>query len=317
VPIETRHLRLLSAIVDEGGVTRAAARLHLTQPALSHQLQSAEEQLGVRLFERINKKMVLTPAGKRLLAVSRVVLEDLRVAEEELCKSASSGEGRLRISTECYTCYHWLPARLKLFHEKFPRVEVQIVAGETRHPLPALLDGRLELAIVADPRPNRRLEFMPLFEDELVAVMSPGHALSARSWIRPEDFAREHFIMYSLAREESSVFQQFLNPAGVVPQKVSTVDLTEAILEMVRAGLGITVLARWAVAPLVASGELHAARLTRSGIRRTWSAALRRNGSRPAHLDSFVELLQKHPISQYVHSRRSRGRDAAELLCKI
>lgn len=317
MPIETRHLRLLSAIVDEGGVTRAAARLHQTQPALSHQLQNAEEQLGARLFERINKKMVLTPAGKRLLTVSRVVLEELRVAEDELRKSANSGEGRLRISTECYTCYHWLPARLKLFHEKFPSVEVQIVAGETRHPLPALLDGRLELAIVADPRPNRRLEFLPLFEDELVAVMAPDHALSSRSWIRAEDFAREHFIMYSLPREDSSVFQQFLNPAGVIPQKVSTVDLTEAILEMVRAGLGITVLARWAVAPLLASGELHAARLTRPGIRRQWSAALRRNGSRPAHLDSFVEILQKHPISQDIHSRKGRRRNSAELLCKL
>jgi len=77
------------------------------------------------------------------------------------------------------------------------------------------------------------------------------------------------------------------------------------------------VLARWAVAPLLASGELHAARLTRSGIRRQWSAALRRNGSRSPHLDSFVELLQKHPISQDFQSRKGRKGRAAELLCKI
>lgn len=317
MPIDTRHLRLLTAIVEEGSVTRAALRLHLTQPALSHQLHNAEEELGAPLFERINKKMVLTPAGERLLAVSRVVLEELRVAEEELRKSTAGGEGRLRISTECYTCYHWLPARLKLFHEIFPRVEVQIVAGVTHHPLPALLDGRLELAIVSDPKPNRRLEFQPLFEDELVAVMAPSHSLASRTWIRPEDFVGQHYIMYSIAREESTVFQQFLNPASVTPRQVSHVDLTEAILEMVRAGLGITVLARWAVAPLLASGELHAARLTRWGIRRKWCAALRRNGLRPAHIDSFVDLLQKHPISHDGYSRKGARRAAAQILCRI
>jgi LysR family transcriptional regulator for metE and metH len=318
VPIDTRHLVLLTAIVEEGSVTAAARRLHLTQPALSHQLHNAEEELGAPLFERINKKMLLTPAGNHLLKVSRVVLEELRVAEKEIRKSATDGEGRLRISTECYTCYHWLPARLRLFHERFPRVEVQIVAGVTRDPLPAVLDGRLDLAIVADPKPNRRLEFHPLFEDEVVAVMAPGHPLSTRTWIRPEDFADQHYILYSITREESSVFQQFLNPAGVTPRQVSHIDLTEAILEMVRAGLGITVLARWAVAPLLASGELHAARLTRWGIHRKWCAALRRYGSRPAHLDSFVDLLQKHPISLDGYSRKGMRRGASpDLLCKI
>lgn len=317
VPIDTRHLRLLVAIVEEGGVTRAARRMNLTQPALSHQLHNAEEELGVALFERINKKMILTPAGTRLLEFSKSVLEELRVAGEELRKTAAKGQGRLRISTECYTCYHWLPARLKLFHETFPGVDVQIVAGETQHPLPALLDGRLDLAIVSDPRAHPRLEFCPLFEDELVAVMAPEHHLSSRTWLRPEDFATEHYIMYSITREESRVFKQFLNPAGVAPRKVSHVDLTEAILEMVRAGLGITVLARWAVAPLLASGELHAAGLTRWGIRPKWCAALRKSGSRPAHLESFVTLLQNHPISHDRSSRKGLRGVSRELLCKI
>src|SRR5262249_4145052 len=105
MPLDTRHLRLLNAIVDEGGVSAAARKLHLTQPALSHQLHAAESELGARLFDRINKKMVLTPAGQRLLDRSRPILRELDAAEKEL-RLAPSAPVPVRISTECYTCYH-------------------------------------------------------------------------------------------------------------------------------------------------------------------------------------------------------------------
>jgi len=317
MPIEIAHLRLLAGIVEEGSVTGAARRLHLTQPALSHQLRNAEEQLGARLFDRVNKKMRLTEAGRRLLRASHTVLEELRRAEEEIRNAAQADAGPLRIATECYTCYHWLPPRLKEFQKRFPRVDVQIVAEATRQPMAALLEGRLDLAIVARERANPRAEFFPLFEDELVAVVWPEHPLARRAWIKPADFADQHLFLYSIAPRESTVLEEILRPAGVRPRKVSHVDLTEAILEMVRAGLGIAVFARWAVAPLAAAGEVKALRLTRWGYRRTWRAAVRRNGSRPAYVEAFVELLQRNPIpADYARSRRGRGTPAG-LLCSV
>src|SRR5215813_8362246 len=160
--LDTRHLRLLHAIVAEGGVSAAARKLHLTQPALSHQLRAAEDELGVRLFDRINKKMVLTPTGRRLLDRSRPILQELDAAEKELRLSPSAPPA-IRISTECYTCYHWLPARLQLFRETLPDADVQIVVEATHHPLPVLLEGRLDIALVANPRKHCRLEFRSLF----------------------------------------------------------------------------------------------------------------------------------------------------------
>src|SRR5262249_34361952 len=158
-----------TAIVNEGGVSAAARKLHLTQPALSHRLRAAEIEFGTRLFDRINKKMVLTPAGRQLFDLSRPILDQLAAAEQDL--RASPAPTTLRISTECYTCYHWLPARMQLFQQEFPQAEVQIVVEATHHPLPALLDGQLDLAIVADPSKHRRLDFHPLFDDELVVIM--------------------------------------------------------------------------------------------------------------------------------------------------
>ena len=148
--LEIRHLKLVAAIAETGSVTLAGNRLHLTQSALSHQLRDAEEQLGVALFERRDRRMALTAAGERLLQSARTVLEELARAEKEIqeCNGNGPAKGVLRLSTECYTVYHWLPPRLRLFQHKFPAVDFQLVIEATDNPFEALLEGKLDLAIV-------------------------------------------------------------------------------------------------------------------------------------------------------------------------
>src|SRR3954467_7963445 len=107
--LEIRHLRLVAAVADVGSLTRAGDQLHLTQSALSHQLRDIESRLGTALFLRIGKRLVLTPAGERLLAAATDVLERLEAAERDIRGLARDRVHRLRITTECYTCYHWLP----------------------------------------------------------------------------------------------------------------------------------------------------------------------------------------------------------------
>src|SRR6185369_11546218 len=170
VKLEIRHLRLLAAIAETGSVTEAGRRLHLTQSALSHQLRDAEEKLGAALFLRLGKRMVLTPAGEKLLATAQKVLDDLRTAESQIEGLNGGTRGIIRISTECYTCYHWLPPVLKKFHHRFPKVELSIDAEYTHRPIEALLDGKLDVAILncTPPPRNASLRLMPMFEDELV-----------------------------------------------------------------------------------------------------------------------------------------------------
>ena len=247
--LEVRHLRLVETVAKEGGLTKAANRLHVTQSALSHQLRDIEDKLGAPLFLRLNKKMLLTQAGERLLSSAPAVLDELKRAEEDIRQIALHREGILRISTECYTCYHWLPPVLKPFSREFPRVEVRIVAEATRRPIEALLDGRLDLAITSTVTRNQKLMFKPLFKDEMVVIASPDHPLASRAYVSAKDFASEHLLVYALPKEDLTIYQKVLIPAGVSPKHVSRVELTEAIIEMVKAGLGVGVMARWAVAP--------------------------------------------------------------------
>src|SRR3954471_15535220 len=163
--LEVRHLRLVAAVADCGSLTRAGDRLHLTQSALSHQLRDIETRLGAALFLRLGKRLVLTPAGERLLASAREVLERLQQTEHDIRQMGRDRAGLLRLTTECYTCYHWLPPLLTRYRRRFPGVEVRIDVDATRPPLEMLLAGRIDVALVSSPVRDRRLVALPVFED--------------------------------------------------------------------------------------------------------------------------------------------------------
>jgi LysR family transcriptional regulator for metE and metH len=205
---------------------------------------------------------------------------------------AANQQGTLRISTECYTCYHWLPDVMKEFRRKFPGVEVKIHAEATHRPIQALLQGKLDLGIVSDVHRDKQLQYRALFEDEFVAVMSPDHPLVARPYLSAADFADQNLILY-VGPEESTLYARILRAAGVTPARVSTVPLTEAIIEMVKAGLGISALARWAVKEQLEAGKIVARSITRKGLRRRWQAVTIKQDMTPAYIDEFIALLSR------------------------
>jgi LysR family transcriptional regulator, regulator for metE and metH len=294
--LEIRHLKLVAAVAETGSLTRAGNRLHLTQSALSHQLRDAEEQLGMPLFERRSGKMILTAAGERLLQTARTVLGELERAETEIQKNGTVMKGLIRMSTQCHTVYHWLPSRLVLFQTQFPEVEVQLVIEATNNPFEALLEGKLDLAIVNEPIRNRKIRYLPLFEDEMVIAVPAKHRLARKTWVVPEDFAAETIVVYP-PKEESTLLTKILEPAGICPRKIQEVTLTEAIIEMIVGGLGIAALPKWTVAPQLATGTLAGVPLQPPGCRWSWSVAQLRENRAPAYVEEFVRILAKQPLS--------------------
>jgi LysR family transcriptional regulator for metE and metH len=292
--LEMRHLQLVRAVAASGTLTRAGSELHLTQSALSHQLRDIESRLGTALFLRVGKRLAMTPAGERLLASANDVLATIQQTEDAIRLLAGDSRGVLRITTECYTCYHWLPPLLKRYHRSHPRVDVRIDVTATNDPINALLEGRLDLAVVSDPVKDRRVVTKPLFQDEMVVIVSPGHRLADKRFVEPQDFANETLLSYA-SKEESTVYQRLLIPNGVAPANVLQVQLTEAIIEMAKAGMGLGVLAWWAVEPEVRAGRLKALTLTKRGFGRDWNAATLKDLSRVPYVRAFIDLLAENP----------------------
>ena len=135
----------------------------------------------------------------------------------------------------------------------------------TARPVEALLDGRLDLAIVTEPVRHPHLRLRALFEDEHAAIVAPDHAFAAQPFVRPEDLAAERLLLYSSSPDDSFTIQKILRPAGLTPRRVSFVMLTEAMLEMVKARLGVSVMQTWAIEPALAAGDVVAVPITASG----------------------------------------------------
>lgn len=290
--LEVRHLQIVDAIARSGSVTEAARRLHLSQPAVSHALGDLEARLGVSLFERLPRGMRPTPEGDRLVEAAGIVLDAVRDAEYDIRRFREGCQGIVRVATECYTCYHWVPPILAHFAERFPEVEVRIAPEATRDPVAALVAERLDLAIVHNPVEHPDLVTEDLFEDELVALVPPGHPLAGRSAIDPSDFADQVLILHA-DPDTSAVVTEFLEPAGVAPARVMEIPLTEAVFASVRAGLGLTVVARWVARPETDRSTLLALRLGNDGVVRKWRMVVRRDRARRATLQELARLLKE------------------------
>ena len=185
--LEVRHLRLVRAVAALGGLTRAGRELHLTQSALSHQLRDVESHLGTQIFLRVGKRMVLTSAGERLLRSADEILDRLERTEDAIRGLAGGQSGRLRVSTGCYTQYHWLPHVLRRLRAACPRADVQIVAGAGRQVDELLLTG---VDVGTPIRRSERPSAHPLFDDELWPFAA-GHRLASKRFLTPEDFEVE------------------------------------------------------------------------------------------------------------------------------
>ena len=290
--LEVRHLRLVRAIAEEGGPTRAAARLHLTQSAVSHQLADLEGRLGVSLFTRVRRRLKLTPAGARLVDLARTMLADLSRVEREIYQASTRKREILRIAVECFTSYHWLPSIVSALATEEPHVEVRIVLEATREPVAALLRGTLELALVSSPVRDRQLVSVPLFEDEWAVMLSPSHPLVARPYISAVELARETLFAPDAPRSDAERLRELIATERASAPRTVPIPLTDAMVELVKAGLGVSLVSRWAVAPWESRGEIVTRRFTRAGLAESWSVVYRRDAESRLPLARFAELLR-------------------------
>jgi LysR family transcriptional regulator for metE and metH len=299
--MEIRHLRLIKAIVEEGTITKAIDKLYLTQSALSYQLREAEQQLGTKIFLRENKKMILTKAGEKLYATANEVLEKLQYTEQEIKKLVFGETGEIKLSTECYTSYHWLPAVLRQFHLLYPNIDVTLVMEATQYPLQKLLTGGLDVAVTSDPVKDDKIKYLELFQDEMVAVVADRHPWAEKKFVVAEDFAAEHLFIYSFPLSTSTVYQYLLEPAGVSPKKITALPLTEACIEMVKAEMGIMVMAQWAALPYLKNNPLKAVKIGRTGIKRKHYLAILAGKVYPDYFMHFVDFLRSEIYGRETH----------------
>ena len=288
--LDVRHLLLVVAVAEEGNLTRAGESLNLTQSALSHRLVDIEKQLGTRLFHRTHRRLVLTEPGRRLLASARRVLDDLARTEEDLRLFGSDRRGLIRVTMARSTAYHWPPEVMKRFSEQYPEVEIRIDVAATAQPFEALQAGAIDLAIVINEPTDRSIALRPLFDTEFLVATAPGHPFAQRPFVTAAELAGETLLTFS-PLTQSFVYTDLLEPAGLEPKRHMQVPLTEAAIDMVRAGLGVTIMPDLILQPYIDSGHVAGVRLTRPGITLQWKAAWVAARRPPKFFFAFIQTM--------------------------
>src|SRR4051794_4854445 len=178
---------MIKAVAEVKNLTRASDILYLSQSALSHQLKEVENFFETQVFIRNNKQMILTEPGKMILSAGENILKELELVKKEIKSLKDENAGEIRVSTECYTSYHWLSKFMRDFKVHHPQVVVRINADATYKTEQALLANEIDIAIVED-NANSRLSYSPLFHDEFYALVSDEHAWANRKTVRQEEF---------------------------------------------------------------------------------------------------------------------------------
>ena len=265
--LEIRHLRSLVAIADAGKLATAAERVHLSQSALSHQIRALEDHHGLALFERTRQGLQFTPAGERLLTLARSVLAEVSAAERDLQRMKGETTGELRIALECHTCFDWLMPVMHAFRQRWPEVEVDLVAGFHAEPLALLKEGRADLVIGSAPKSARAWQVSPLFRFEMMAVVANDHPLRHKRFVTARDLADETLITYPVPDARIDLVREVLAPAKINPAR-RTAELTVAIVQLVASRRGVAALPSWGLQSYLEHDYVQAVRIGPKGL---WS----------------------------------------------
>lgn len=291
--ISIRHLQMVLSIAKAGSVTEAANQIGLTQSALSHRIREVERLLNTEIFYRNNKKLIPTSAGKRLLQSAEVILGELERAENDINKLSMGIKHVVRIGNEVYGSYRWLPHFLKDFLFDNPTISVEIIPDVSLDPFTALRNGTIDLSVVSGILTHSGFRIFPLLRDEMVVVMSDTHPLAGKEWLSPEDIAESPYITYHTNPVAGREYEQLFRRYQVLPPRVIRAGVTEAVVEFVRAGIGITIMPAWAAQPYLQLGGLTTAKATREGLSIDWNVIVRHDEP----IDSPTTLLAE-AISQ-------------------
>lgn len=291
-PLDSRQLRAFCILARTGSFTHTARELHLSQSAISHSVKALEEDIGCRLLDRMGKKAALTQAGEQFLVHAQKILAEMESARSQLSHLGKWGTSRLRIGASTTACQYVLPAVLREFKESFPQCAISIEPGDTPEMIDALRQHRIDLAVNLEPQREDFLEFRPLFNDELGFIVGPLHPWAKAGRVNREEIPRQHYILYGKTSFTFQMIEAYFRTEGIVLHSLLDLGNMEAIKELVKLGLGVSILAAWTARKELRERSLVALPLGKRKLKRRWGVLHWRGRRLSLAEETFVGLCE-------------------------
>jgi LysR family hydrogen peroxide-inducible transcriptional activator len=245
--MEVHQLRYFCAVAETGNFTRAAEREQVAQPSLSQQIMKLEEELAVRLFDRLGRSVRLTDMGQMFLPRARAILSELRAAKEEVAQRQSSVSGPISVGVIPTIAPYFMPTRIAAFSRRYPEAALTVVEDVTVRLMDRLRAGLLDLAVMALPARGHDLECYPLRTERLFAILPKGHRLGKKRSLLMKELREEPFLLLrdDHCFRETSI--EICKRARMMPQVIFESGQFSSILGMVGAGLGVSIVPEMAL----------------------------------------------------------------------
>jgi DNA-binding transcriptional LysR family regulator len=248
--LDLAALQIFKTVAEEGGITRAAAKLHRVQSNVTTRVKQLETRLGIKLFLRQNRKLVLSPEGKLLLAYADRLLR--LSSEAEAALQGDTPRGTFRIGTLESTAAARLSPVLSRYHLAYPEVRIELVTGTTGALITRVLNYEIEAAFVAEPFTTTNLDSQPAFQEKLVLIAPKGFPKIKT----PKDIGRGTIIAFGAGCSYRRCLEDWLARAKVVPDRIMEFSSYHAIVACVAAGSGIAMVPRSVIRAVPAGNEV-------------------------------------------------------------
>ncbi len=290
--LDSRQLRAFCVLARTGSFTQAARELHVTQSGVSHAMKALERDVGCRLFDKVGKKFALTQAGEQLQHHAGRILQEMTSAREALGQLGKWGRGRLRLGASTTACQHILPAVLREFKERFPEHSITIAPGDTPALIALLLQQQVDLGLGLEIEREPQLEFHPLFTDELQFIVGAQHPWACASRVEQTEIPRQNYILYKKTSITFQLIEQYFRREEMTLNTVIELGSMEAIKELVKFGLGISIVSPWIARKEIEEGSLRSLPLGRRPLRRCWGILHWRGKRLSLAEETFVGLCE-------------------------
>jgi LysR family transcriptional regulator, transcriptional activator of the cysJI operon len=294
-------LRVFCTVAETRSFSKTSEIIHLTQPAVSLQIQALEEKYETKLFDRSSSTVSLTPAGEILYKYAKEILVLYASAEKTIGKQTGIVKGSITIGAGSNIGNYILPSVITEFKKMHPKIKLYLIVANTKRVVELLNAGNIDLGIVEGEVLKQKMVIRKLLADELLLIVPPDHPWAKRKDVAIAELLKEPFIFREAGSATRQMIEKFLGRHGITPHdmKITTIlGSTEAIKDAVESGLGISIISRWAARKESRYGTLQLLNIKDEKIMRDFSLIISKNSVSSNSLEEFLTFLKSYPYDK-------------------
>jgi len=294
-------LKVFCTVAETKSFSKTSEIIHLTQPAVSLQIQALEEKYETKLFDRSSSTVALTLAGETLYKYAKEILALYASAEKAIGKQTGILKGSLTIGAGSNIGNYILPAVITEFRNSHPKMKLYLHVNNTKRIVELLNSGNIDIGLVEGDVSRQKITVKKLLSDELVLIVPPAHQWAKRQDVSISELVKESFILREAGSGTRQIIEKFLGRHGITlyDMKVSTVlGSTEAIKDAVENGLGVSIISRWAARKESKYGTLCLLGIKEEKMVRDFSLVVNKNSVSSNTLEEFLSFLRSYPFER-------------------